>query len=135
MLLEIIKANKVIIGAAAGGAAVGAGITEGINVAKNRKLKKDNELRLEAINRTLKALDILEEEEGEKDKTIDAITEEISMIIERKKLSKENRKKYEEAIGQCEEEIKQKETKSEEEQSEEKEDSNNKKNKNNKNNK
>lgn len=126
MLLEIIKANKVIIGAAAGGAAVGAGITEGINVAKNKRLAKDNELRLELIKQSLDDNAVL----GEKEKQ--AIIEEIAQIVARKKLSKDTRKEYEKTVAECKKETKEE---SEEEQSEEKEDSNNKKNKNNKNNK
>ena len=126
MLLEIIKANKVIIGAAAGGAAVGAGITEGINVAKNKRLAKDNELRLELIKQSLDDNAVL----GEKEKQ--AIIEEIAQIVARKKLSKDTRKEYEKTVAECKKETKEE---SEAEQSEEKEDNNNKKNKKNKNNK
>lgn len=126
MLLEIIKANKVIIGAAAGGAAVGAGITEGINIAKNKRLAKDNELRLELIKQSLDNNVILGEEEKQ------AIVEEIAQIVARKKLSKDARKQYEETIGECKEQ-EEKETKEEleEEQSEEKEEESKENNKNN----
>lgn len=128
MIMEIIKANKLIIGAAAGGAAVGAGITEGINIAKNKRLAKDNELRLELIKQSLDDNVILGEEEKQ------AIIEEIAQIVARKKLSKDARKQYEETIGECKEQ-EEKETKEEleEEKEEEKEESkeNNKNNKNN----
>ena len=129
MIMEIIKANKLIIGAAAGGAVVGAGITEGINIAKNKRLAKDNELRLELIKQSLDDNVILGEEEKQ------AIIEEIAQIVARKKLSKDARKQYEETIGECKEQ-EEKETKEEleEEQSEEKEEEKEESKENNKNN-